>query len=304
MEETGDTTLFHYIFQADSIDQLLSRLGDVSDIMHYDQRLEEELRAAKAEAEQVKREYEQIHLEQSAVYDQLDENKQQLDSQVKAACALIADLDLRSDDAAKEYAAIEAAEQEAYKAEQEALAAYAAEQAALLAAQQAAAAMAAQQAAQQAGGGAYTGSYSGTAAGTGGFIWPVNSTYVSSLYGQRSAPTAGASSYHQAIDISAAAGTPIYAAASGQVAVATYNNGLGYYVTIAHSGDTSTRYSHMTNYIVQPGEYVTQGQVIGYVGSTGIATGDHLDFAISQGGQSVDPLQFYDQSGLTFSPTA
>ena len=304
MEETGDTTLFHYIFQADSIDQLLSRLGDVSDIMHYDQRLEEELRAAKAEAEQVKREYEQIHLEQSAVYDQLDENKQQLDSQVKAACALIADLDLRSDDAAQEYAAIEAAEQEAYKAEQEALAAYAAEQAALLAAQQAAAAMAAQQAAQQAGGGAYTGSYSGAAAGTGGFIWPVNSTYVSSLYGQRSAPTAGASSYHQAIDISAAAGTPIYAAASGQVAVATYNNGLGYYVTIAHSGDTSTRYSHMTNYIVQPGEYVTQGQVIGYVGSTGIATGDHLDFAISQGGQSVDPLQFYDQSGLTFSPTA
>ena len=86
--------------------------------------------------------------------------------------------------------------------------------------------------------------------------------------------------------------------------MATYNNGLGYYVTIAHGGDTSTRYSHMTNYIVQPGEYVTQGQVIGYVGSTGIATGDHLDFSISQGGQTVDPLQFYDQSGLTFSPTA
>ena len=92
--------------------------------------------------------------------------------------------------------------------------------------------------------------------------------------------------------------------ADGQVAVATYNNGLGNYVSIAHNGDTSTRYAHMTNFVVSPGQYVTQGQIIGYVGQTGIATGDHLDFAVMQNGQSVNPLSYYDTSVLTFDPTA
>jgi murein DD-endopeptidase MepM/ murein hydrolase activator NlpD len=306
MEETGDVSLYSYIFEADSFDQLLARLGDVSDIMHYDRQLETDLRQARAETERVKREYEQIHADQSAVYDELAGKKAELDAQVAAACALIANLNSRSEDAEKEYAAIEAAEQEAYKAEQEALAAYAAEQyAAMLAAQQAAAAQAAQVGGQSGYAGTYEATYGyGDYAATGMFIWPVDSTYITSGYGGRSSPTSGASSYHEAIDIGAAAGSPIYAAADGQVIVATYSSGLGNYVSIAHDGDTSTRYSHMTNYVVQPGEYVTQGQIIGYVGSTGIATGDHLDFAVTQGGQSVDPLQYYDQSYLTFDPTA
>ena len=60
----------------------------------------------------------------------------------------------------------------------------------------------------------------------------------------------------------------------------------------------------MTSYVVQPGEYVTQGQIIGYVGATGIATGNHLDFAVTSNGQQVNPLQYYDTSALTFDPTA
>ena len=103
----------------------------------------------------------------------------------------------------------------------------------------------------------------------------MDSTYITSRYGERSAPTAGASTNHKAIDIGAKSGDPIYAAADGQVASATYNNGLGYYVSIEHDGETATRYSHMTNYIVQPGEQVKQGQIIGYVGESGIATGSH-----------------------------
>jgi murein DD-endopeptidase MepM/ murein hydrolase activator NlpD len=298
MEEAGDTSLLHYIFQANSFSQLLSRLGDVSDIMHYDRKLEAELRTATAETARVKREYEQIYLAQSEVYSQLDEKKQELDAQVKAACALIATLDSQSKDAEKEYAAIEAAEQEAYKAEQEAYQVFLAEQyAAMLAAQQAAAA----QSGAYSGGGNNGGAY-GTAAGLGGFIWPVNSTYISSGYGSRTSPTAGASSYHQAIDISAAAGTPVYAAAAGKVTVATYNGGLGNYVTIAHSNGATTRYSHLTSFTVAAGQSVSQGQIIGYVGCTGIATGDHLDFAMTQGGQPVNPLDYFDQGGLTFGP--
>ena len=293
MEEGGTYSYISFLFSAQSVADLLSRIGDINDIMHYDQQLEEALRESRATVEKLKKEYVQVQQEQSAVKEELDARKQQLDAQVTAACELISRLEENTDNARAEYAAIEKAEAEAYAAEQRAIEQYAAEQYALRMA-----ALAAQQNAAAAQNGGAAGAY------TGGFIWPVDSTYVSSGYGARSSPTAGASSYHQAIDISAAAGSPIYAAADGQVTVATYNNGLGNYVSIAHDGSTATRYSHMTNFVVSPGEYVTQGQIIGYVGATGIATGNHLDFAVVSNGQQVDPLQYYDSSALTFGPTA
>lgn len=70
------------------------------------------------------------------------------------------------------------------------------------------------------------------------------------------------------------------------------------------TGETATRYSHMTNFIVQPGEHVKQGQIIGYVGESGIATGSHLDYAVIKNGQQVDPMQYYDESTVTYDPTA
>lgn len=296
MEESGNNSYLVFLFSADSISEFLSRLGDISDIMYYDRQLEASLRQARSNVEQLMRTYQQTQLEQSGIRNEMDSKQELLNAQVAAACLLIAQLDENTDNAMAEYAAIQASEAEAYAAEQEAIAAYAAQ---LYAAQ-----MAALAAAAQAGGAGAASGGSASSAYTGSFIWPVDSTYITSTYGGRSAPTAGASTYHQAIDIGAAAGSPIYAAADGQVTIATYNNGLGNYVTISHDADTATRYSHMTNYIVQPGEYVTQGQIIGYVGSTGIATGDHLDYAVIEGGQSVDPLQYYDSSALTFDPTA
>lgn len=291
MEEGGSYSYIAFLFAAESVSDFLSRLGDIDDIMHYDRQLEDDLRESRARVDQLKKEYVRIQEEQSAVRDELTGKKELLDGQIEAACRLIESLEENTDDARAEYDAIEKAEAEAYAAEQQAIRQYAAEQYALQ--------LAARAAQQQAAGG--TGTYAGASgAFSGSFIWPVDSTYVSSGYGGRSAPTAGASTYHQAIDISAAAGSPIYAAADGTVTIATYNNGLGNYVSIAHDGSTSTRYSHMTNYIVQPGQYVTQGQIIGYVGATGIATGNHLDFAVTSNGQQVDPLQYYDTSALYF----
>ena len=289
MEEGGNYSYIAFLFAAESVSDFLSRLGDIDDIMHYDRQLEDDLRESRARVDQLKKEYVRIQEEQSAVRDELTGKKELLDGQIEAACRLIESLEENTDDARAEYDAIEKAETEAYAAEQQAIRQYAAEQYALQ--------LAARAAQQQAASG--TGTYAGASgAFSGSFIWPVDSTYVSSGYGGRSAPTAGASTYHQAIDISAAAGSPIYAAADGTVTIATYNNGLGNYVSIAHDGSTSTRYSHMTNYIVQPGQYVTQGQIIGYVGATGIATGNHLDFAVTSNGQQVDPLQYYDTSAL------
>ncbi len=316
MEESGDESYLTFLFNAESLTDLLSRLGDVTDIMRYDRDLETAYREARSRVETLRDEYELARMEQEGIRSQLSERQEELNAQVESATALISQLADMGEAAQKEYEAIAQAEQQAMQEEQAALAAIAYQQeqarlAALAAAQAQAAAQAAAQA--QASGSAGSGNFSGTYAATygaaasaagGGFIWPTDSTYITSNYGGRDAPTAGASSYHQAIDIGAAAGSPIYAVADGQVAVATYNNGLGNYVTIAHGGDTSTRYAHMTNYIVQPGEYVTQGQIIGYVGSTGIATGDHLDFAVTANGVSVDPLSYYNSSVLTFDPSA
>ena len=87
-----------------------------------------------------------------------------------------------------------------------------------------------------------------------------------------------------AVDIGAARGTPIHAAADGTVIIArnngAWNGGYGNYVVITHGNDTQTLYAHMTHSIVTPGETVSAGQTIGYVGMTGLATGPHLHFEV------------------------
>ena len=304
MEENGGYSYLAFIFDADSVPEILARAADVNDIMHYDRELEKSLQKSREDVETIKREYEIAKAEQDAINEELAARREQLNAQVSAACELIANLDELSHDAQAEYDAIAQAEEEAMRDLMKAMQEYAAQQAAQKMWYGGASGGAAASGASTSGGGANANSTNGSLAFNGSFIWPVDSTYVTSRYGERSAPTAGASTNHKAIDIGASSGAPIYAAADGQVANATYNDGLGYYVSIEHDGETATRYSHMTNFIVQPGEYVKQGQIIGYVGESGIATGSHLDYAVIKNGQQVDPMQYYDESAVTYDPTA
>lgn len=304
MEENGSYSYLTFIFDGNSVPEILARAADVNDIMHYDRELEKSLQKSREDVETIKREYETAQAEQDAINQELIGRREQLSAQVDAACELIANLDELSLDAQAEYAAIAEAEDEAMQELLKAMQEYAAQQAAQRT--WSSGSSGAGSTAGSATGAVSGGTYSGNASGayTGSFIWPVDSTYITSRYGERSAPTAGASTNHKAIDIGARSGDPIYAAADGQVAVAKYNDGLGYYVSIEHDGETATRYSHMTNYIVQPGEHVKQGQIIGYVGESGIATGSHLDYAVIKNGQQVDPMQYYDESAVTYDPTA
>ena len=304
MEENGGYSYLAFIFDADSVPEILARAADVNDIMHYDRELEKSLQKSREDVETIKREYEIAKAEQDAINEELAARREQLNAQVSAACELIANLDELSHDAQAEYDAIAQAEEEAMRDLMKAMQEYAAQQAAQKMWYGGASGGAAASGASTSGGGANANSTNGSPAFNGSFIWPVDSTYVTSRYGERTAPTAGASTNHKAIDIGASSGDPIYAAADGQVANATYNDGLGYYVSIEHDGETATRYSHMTNFIVQPGEYVKQGQIIGYVGESGIATGSHLDYAVIKNGQQVDPMQYYDESAVTYDPTA
>ena len=127
-----------------------------------------------------------------------------------------------------------------------------------------------------------------------GFMYPLpaGTSYVSCAYGYRIHPVNGNYSFHTGVDLAAAGGTPIYASRSGTVTTATYSDVYGYYVTINHGDGFSTLYGHMTYYTVSSGQYVSQGQVIGYVGTTGWSTGNHLHFTIYYNGSTVNPMNY------------
>lgn len=125
------------------------------------------------------------------------------------------------------------------------------------------------------------------------FTWPCpSSTRVTSDYGSRISPTGGASSNHKGIDIGAAGGADIVAAAAGTVKAATYSSAAGNYVMIDHGGGVYTVYMHASSLNVSAGQSVSAGQVIAKVGSTGISTGNHLHFGVSLNGSYVSPWSY------------
>ncbi len=122
---------------------------------------------------------------------------------------------------------------------------------------------------------------------------PVSGYTLTSPFGMRMHPVLGYARMHNGIDMACPQGTPIYATRSGTVTTASYQaGGAGYYVSINHGDGFASIYMHMTHFVVSAGQSVSQGQVIGYVGSTGISTGPHLHFGISYGGTYVNPLAY------------
>ena len=121
-----------------------------------------------------------------------------------------------------------------------------------------------------------------------GLIAPVPGS-VSSRYGMRRHPILGYARMHAGIDFRATYGTPIYAVTDGTVQFAGRHGGHGNYVRLNHEGGIGTGYGHMSRIAVGAGQRVRRGQVIGYVGSTGLSTGPHLHYEMYRGGRTVDP---------------
>ena len=127
----------------------------------------------------------------------------------------------------------------------------------------------------------------------GQFLFPLASyKYVSSDYGPRNAPTAGAITFHKGIDFAAAYGTDIYAAYDGEVAAASYSGAMGNYIMIDHGDGLYTVYEHCSALYVQKGDRVVMGQTIAAVGSTGISTGNHLHFGVRRNGEYTSPWPY------------
>ncbi|AWB09582.1 peptidase M23 family [Thermodesulfobium acidiphilum] len=132
---------------------------------------------------------------------------------------------------------------------------------------------------------------SGPRVGTGRFIWPASGP-ITSPFGPRFDPYLHVQSFHTGIDIGAEYGSPIVAADSGRVVYSGWYDGYGKAIIIDHGGGVSTLYAHASRLIAYVGENVRQGQVIGYVGDTGYATGPHLHFEIRINGKPVNPLLY------------
>ena len=139
-----------------------------------------------------------------------------------------------------------------------------------------------------------------------GFSMPVIGARKTSGFGWRMHPLLGYSRMHQGTDYGAAYGTPIHAVTDGVVNFAGWHGGHGNMVKLNHAGGLGSGYGHMSRIAVSPGARVTQGQVIGYVGSTGLSTGPHLHFEVYRGGVAVSPssVNFASQSLLNGSELA
>jgi murein DD-endopeptidase MepM/ murein hydrolase activator NlpD len=122
---------------------------------------------------------------------------------------------------------------------------------------------------------------------------PVDGARLSSRFGMRKHPILGYTRMHQGVDFAAPTGTPIYAAGDGKVVIAKRNGGYGRYVRVRHNGEYSTAYAHLSRFAkgIAPGRRVKQGQVIGYVGTSGRSTGPHLHYEVLRNGTQINPLQ-------------
>ena len=321
MEESGGYNILALILNSDSFSQLITAIDDMGEIMESDKQLQRDYEAAREETEEIKAQYEEEKNVYEGKQEELRGEQAAIQADVELAEELLNELQDEIEQAIREYEAAEAAEQAAAETIAYAIASYNARKAAESAAQQAAAQQAKTQVAEmiQANMDALAGGYdlvyseeqiqqvaqeasvsviSGSQQS--GFVWPLPcSTRVTSRFGNRTDPFTGETRYHSGIDIDGFGndGAPVVAAAAGEVITASYDGAYGNYVVIDHGG-TSTVYAHMSGLAVSYGQTVSQGQTIGYVGSTGRATGTHLHFEVYVGDGRVDPAQYF--SGISY----
>lgn len=132
---------------------------------------------------------------------------------------------------------------------------------------------------------------------------PVDGARLTSGFGMRFHPLLAYSRMHQGVDFGVPSGTPIKAAAGGRISFAGWHGGHGNYVMVSHSKTLSTAYAHMSRFAVRPGQQVAQGQVIGYVGSTGLSTGPHLHYETWLNGRAVNPVTLKFLGGTNLAGT-
>ena len=288
MEETGSVSYWSILFRASSFSDLLDRVDMIREIAESDQLMLKQLSAATQAVETERADLEQQKLDLQQTEDDLAVEQAELETKRAKADTLITQMQAEYASLSDEFLAAEADEaavrEQIKKTETDYFNALAKEQAA---------AAAAAAAANKTSNSNNSSSSSSGGASSGGFAFPLAySTGVTCAYGPRVHPINGNKSFHYGVDLAAGMNTEIYATKSGTVTGATYGEANGYCVTINHGDGYSSIYAHMTNYVVSVGDSVKQGQLIGYVGTTGWSTGPHLHFEILYNGSNVNPMNY------------
>jgi len=300
MEENGNYDFLALLLNTTSLGEFLTAIDDIGEIMESDRQLEDAYIAAREHTEQVKAEYEAYKAELQQKQDDLREEQKSLEQQIVETEELIADLLEQIASSEEELARLQ--EREA-TIQNEINDVYAELQ------RQRREEEERRQQMQNSGGGndgdgGGSGGSSGVT-GNGWFMWPCPScTYVTSRAGNRYHPIFEEWRYHSGIDIGAGYGAAIVASDAGTVCWCGEKGGYGNCIMIDHGNGYYTLYGHMSSYAVSYGSSVTQGQTIGYVGSTGWATGPHLHFEIRYEDTILDPESVAGFSGLTYAPDA
>ncbi len=299
MEEQGSLSYWEVLFKANSFSDLLDRLNMVEEIAAADAKHLQEMSEAAAAVEVAQDELETEKADLEYVKAELDSTQNELDSKRQEADELIQELLEKADDLEaleeefeqqeadflKEIANMEVAFNEAKQREWEAyMATY----------------VPPTQAPTVGGNTSSTGNTGNTgntggntsSGGGGGWVWPTSARTISSPFGYRQAPTSGASTYHQGIDIDGNTGDAVWAAKAGVVIVSGWGSAAGNWVKIDHRDGFTSIYMHLNTRSVSVGQMVSAGQVIGTMGSTGVSTGDHLHFGITKNGVYVNPCGY------------
>ena len=274
MEEEGEASYWSILFSSDDFSDLLDNFMMVEEIIHYDNSVMEELLALQARIEADKAALETAKSDQEAARAKQETVRADLKEQEARVDALLEEINSREDllqqAEAELRAAADAVDEEIRRLEQE---------------------MAWE---------------IGNVESESGFLWPLpsNRNTLSSLFGSRKDPFTGRPGNHTGIDVPAPKNTPIYAAKSGVVTTSVRGSGsswsYGNYVVVSHSDGTSTLYAHMNSRAVSKGETVSQGQIIGYVGTTGRSTGYHLHFEVRVNGTRKDPINYFPSTTLYY----
>lgn len=296
MEEADEVSYWSVLFHANSFSDLLDRLAIIGEIAQSDKRRLVELREA---AQTVKEAQDALVLEKNSLEDvkqELDDTQSALDTKREEADVLLQELLEKTNN-------LELIQEELEAQEQEFLAQIAVKQQEF-------------NAAKQAEYEAYMATYvpptskpqnnkqedqpedntSAKEPSSTSWVVPTNYVRLSSPFGPREAPVAGASTYHQGVDLAAPRGTPVYATHPGIITIATHSQSAGNYVQIDHQDGFRSVYMHLDTYCVSAGQIVSAGQQIGTVGTTGISNGYHLHFGISLNGSYVNPCKYVNLS--------
>ena len=274
MEEAGTVSYWSILLDSADFADLLDRATFVSEIMEADNKIMDDLAALRKSIEAQKAELETSRADQQTQRDALVAQKKELDAKEADAAALVQKIQSQESEYQSSRDALKREEEEVeaqiIKKQKEIQAKIAAGQISF-------------------------------DPGT-GWQWPVPGRYkITSTFGPRIHPITGLPGNHTGTDVAAPKGTAILAARGGVVTISTYNNSYGNYVVVQHDNGIATLYAHMSSRAVSEGQIVTQGQTLGYVGSTGSSTGNHLHLEFRVNGKRQDALNYYPNLSFTYS---